>query len=224
MKRKSFTLIEVVIGMTLFTTLLTVLLSVLCRSSYTSHALSKKRETLEKLVYARARIQRLLRSAAHTNKQYHCFFTKESSSSDRGECLIFSFDNGVQREIRYALYCLARLHVDAQHNLAITCWPTPRANPMRHVPKDRRKEVILPGVGSMKMAFFWGIQKKNTTASGRPAPFKKWVEQWNKEYEILPNLVRLTLTPKKENDWEKHEGTFYFLLPQTIDSISYKDQ
>ena len=227
MRRKSFTLIEVLIGMTLFATLLTVLLGVLCRSSYASHTLAKKGETLEELVYARTRIQRLLRAAmpiSPRNKKYHCFFTKESSSADRGESLVFSFDNGVQREIPFALHCLARLHVDAEHNLAITSWPTPREGPMRGAPEKRRKEVILPGVASMKMEFFFGTQRKpKPTASNRSVPYKKWVEQWSKEYEILPNLVRLTLTPEKPNDWGEGERTFYFVLPQTIEYISYSD-
>lgn len=196
LRKRSLTLIEILISMTLFSLLLTSLFF------WYRHFTDKKRE-LERIKspyleerYLFQRLQRILPQSQPP------FFTDQDS-------LVFCFDRGIYSDPKLSGRVLAKLYRDSHsHALSLGIWQAPETkekNPSQTL-------TLLDGVEELSFEFYSPpdpFQKPvDPQEIGNPRPQPGWQKTWN--FDHLPALVKITL---KHNDDSRD---LYFDLREPI--------
>lgn len=161
-------------------------------------------------------------------KQDFVFFSvgDEGLTKPGSQSLIFTFDNGVSLDKEVANHALGRIYLDKDGNLMLAYWPSPKRWENGTIP-PMRKEVLMEGVENLHFEFYIppeklekkkapaadnaqpdqkkadnaALPKKETVAESKPTPQPKgdWRrDNWLKEYETLPAMVRVYVSLPKE--------------------------
>lgn len=183
--KRSVTLIEMVIAMTLFSALITSLFF------WYSH-ISRKPDT-ESLLEKRYCLERL-----------STFFSKATLDSKKGlttfhtndNSLIFTFENGAYEEPLLSDIVLARLHHDkVSHLLSLTIWPQPTKDRVLIHPSITFP--LLHNVKEIDFNFFYPPNPLSGPVSPHEIktchPNSGWQKQWRAEFQALPALIKLTI-------------------------------
>ena len=211
-RRRSFVLIEVVIAITLFALLMTVLFGIFSRYVSTDDALNKARARYEKLVLANTKLQRAFLKSLHSIPDHHYFYLDDANN------LVFTYDNDIENHEQYPAGVLAKLYIDDKNNLSLAIWQ--HTNEKQEQCPDRfRKDIILENVSSVEYTFFKAPMEqkvKNTrtkTEEAPDVPQGRWVETWPRNLKVAPTLVKITLQPDN--------NTFWFILPKEVKPAIY---
>lgn len=214
--KRSFSLVEALVAIALFSLVVGTLFGLFRHNVRISEELNTIKQNSERLRRTHFRLQYLFSKLIFKSQDCHVFYSpskKAKSESDAGQSLIFTFDNGTDRENGFSYDVLARLYLDEEKNLSLAIWPNPKLKQSQ--PESIRKEVLLDGVESMSLEFWKGkLLKTNVPAE----KLEKWLPTWDEEYKELPTLVRMTL--KYETRRGKEEVLFSFLTkPTDINAI-----
>jgi hypothetical protein len=195
LKRASFTLLEVLISLTLTTIILGVLLS----AYFQAESLSRDGERLQREIQPKralsARLDEIFIDLEPPKQNEQFFFTPVE-----GE-LLFSYHNGANLDPSFSGEVLGRLFVDDKGHLVMLTWPPRKLWPEGGFPPFRR-EVLLEEIETIAFRFF-------ATAQGTTAA--RWVDIWPKEAQDLPGIIELTITPRNATP-----EIFLFFVPQKI--------
>lgn len=151
------------------------------------------------------------------------FFTSELAlSKGVSQSLVFSFNNGVDRDPQFANEVLARIYVDEKHCLCLAIWPLTSLK-QGLSPSIMRKEILVDNVLSLRFSFYQPPDEKKLTVQTsdiqtgdlqkKPSPGKH--QEWLQDYQQLPRLINLLLTMKGD---ESNPVVFSYLLP-TLDPV-----
>ena len=209
MKRRSISLIEVIICLTLFSFLLSTLF-------FWYRSFSKQKETFQQLKwplmeerYAFQRLQTMIPSA-----QSPLF------SADAESGLVFIFNRGAWQDPELSDTVLARLYLDTQHaSLCLGIWPDPTKDeePTR---SPSQTMVLLEGVTQLSFKFYCPPNpfKKPVDPEevGNPRPKERWQSNWQADYHKLPALVKVIITRKSCTSLDERTIKYTFDLPETI--------
>lgn len=266
-QRRCFTILELLIAMTLTIVVLSFLTYFYQQVSAMNTEMDKTQTDSFERRYIEYRLSRILpRTVSPTDRNVSfLFFTnpdpggifKEGTTS-----LVFTFDNCVQLNKEMAYLVIGRLYLDRDGNLILAKWPVAkRWNPGEIPPMH--KEILMTNVDSLAMSFYVPpesgkyriqpskvIEEKEIQPPGEkipenqplqgsePAPEKeekqktpkveipaelhgRWVEEWKKEYQQLPAIVKVTVVRKLEREKEETLN-FAYPLPLTQQPIIYE--
>lgn len=155
------------------------------------------------------------------NKLYSCFYTP----SEQGQ-LIFTFDNGIDKDPLFSSQILGKLYVDEVHRLCLTMWPLPgRWNSQ---PPMVRREILLDHVDSLAFSFYYPPPPHPLEIN--PGPIIQGLEhpepqmgmqtKWLLAYRKLPAIIKLNIRyQESDDDIPIH---FSFLLPGSQKTIKIK--
>lgn len=195
LKIRPFTLLEVLISLTLTTIILGVLLS----AYFQAESLSREGEKLQREIQPKralaARLDEIFLNLEQPKANEQFFFMPVESE------LLFSYYNGANLDPAFSGEVLGRLFLDDQGYLVMLTWPPRKLWPEGGFPPFRR-EVLLTGIDQIGFKFF------ATATESQPA---RWVESWAKDVQELPGIIELTITLK-----DSSEESFYFFVPQKI--------
>lgn len=194
-QKRLFTLLEVLISLTLTTIILGVLLS----AYFQAQSLSRDGEKLQREIQPKralaARLEEIFFNLETPKLNEQFFFTPAE-----GE-LLFSYNNGANLDPAFSGEVLGRLFLDDKGHLVMLTWPPRKLWPEGGFPSFRR-EVLLENVEAVQFQFF-ATAKDTLTA--------RWVESWTRESQDLPGIIQLMITLKGSS-----AETFFFFVPQKI--------
>lgn len=215
-KKKSYlTLIEIMISAALILFLASSLMGFYRFALSTQTSAKKLSLEAMQTLYTREHLSHILTNATakKTNKPFW-FYTSEQ----KGEpSLIFTYDAGAKANPLFSNTVLGRLFLQKGELILLT-WPTVASSREPHAPM--LLEVIAENIESIQWSFY-NLTETNKTETPIANEIDKqgWVDQWPKEKDKLPALLRLKIKQKN-----KKEEIFTFplthFIPQTH-QVSY---
>jgi Protein of unknown function (DUF1494)/Prokaryotic N-terminal methylation motif len=204
MKKRSFSLIEMVISFALLSLLLTTLF-------FWYHSLSKRREEV-------GRLRAPLMEERYTHQRLQWVIPKAESPFFIGEdgSLVFLFDRGPCPLPDLSGKVLAKLYHDPSlRTLCLSIWPKPTQDNLRQLPMQT--VVLLDGIASCSFEFYSPPDPfqlpVDPDAVGSLEPTAGWQNQWRAAYQSLPAFVKLILVRDSQQGLEERSIEFLFDLP-----------
>jgi type II secretory pathway pseudopilin PulG len=238
-KKRSMTLIELVISMGLIILLLTTLTYFYGQVGKLSIQAEAAQKGNFELRYLEGRLQKTLPNAlgeTDVSESPFTFFTSNDLGgllAENTPSLVFIFQNGVSLNPQLANHVLARLYLDKQKRLCLAKWPSPdRWDQTKSL--KAHQEILMENVESLSFSFYVvpernrTIIEKTAKKSARPEalvePENKgeWIHEWKKEYAHLPAMMKVLikyLIPGKD---EAEELVFAFVLPNSQKLVVYE--
>jgi hypothetical protein len=190
MKKKSFTLVELIIGFFFFTIVSCCFFGFLLTHSYLEKKVDMLQQKIERLSQAEFRLKELFNGALFTfstkqNPQNY-FFTEEKKLKKTAPALIFTFDNGVDKVPEFSCDPLGKLFFDEKKKaLVFITWPNPAKFPPHDYAEFFRKEVLLEPIENYTIQFCKVLDSADEKCG------VQWVEEWNKGEKKLPLLIKI---------------------------------
>jgi hypothetical protein len=207
MKKRSFTLLEVVTSLGLFSVLAALLIGWFCFLHDVDCRIEKSQSEQKQLLTTYRRIEKLFEV---TNEERFFplpfFTTYESYSRPAGApCLVFYFDHGIQQEPLFSGKLIGKLyHNSKDETLELHFWPLPRENYIYD--NQGRKVTLLENVKQIDYLFYYPKNFSlavNPQDVGNTIPLEGWQKEWKQSYQKLPAQVKLTVKweQKKRDDF-----------------------
>jgi len=221
-RRRSFILVEVLVSTMLFIMLLTVIFGIFWRTSKVNQSIAKIRTANEEMLLTQSRLQGLFSNMVF-QELYRPYFFIENSKYANSPSLVFTFENQIHTNYAFSNIVLGKLYLE-ENKLCLGIFPHPKK--ADGPPKEMRKEVLLDGVTDLEFSFFLAPVDKDEEQEEaenkgndktKKAPSGRWTNDWLKDYEMPPTLVKLTV--RKTND---EPYLFWFFLPNEIEAILYE--
>lgn len=204
-----FTLIEVIIAMSLTAVILTTLTYFYMQIQEINTKAEKSLQNVYQIAYLQNRLAAVLPKAIAENnaKNDFLFFTTDNANSDTikqgTSSLIFTYDNGTDMNKSLSNNVVGRLFLDNNKRLILATWPSyirwkEGTNP------TMKKEVLLENVDDLSFSFFVannvdrgkvvGSQEKNQKKKiAKPEPPNTWIKDWRFEFYELPAIMRVQI-------------------------------
>lgn len=209
-KKRAFTLIEIMISMSL----VSILLTFLAYTYYEINLLNIFTEKTEKkafqLRYLENRLYQIIPNVLSSKNRDHIFFSSHSCENflkSGNPYLIFSFDNAINIiDSNFSNHVIGRLFLDREGKLILTIMPNVEKLELKdNIPIS--KEVLMENVKSLNFSFFSWNQKseeqnENMLQKG------EWVSYWKQEYQQLPALLKIKLIYLDQKEEKIREMVF----------------
>lgn len=219
MKRPKFTLIEVLVALTLTGLLLSALFGVYWQIQVATRVGLKAEERNFHLLYAQMRLTQVLSAIeADTQKrgekQAEYFFYL----SENPQALTFTYDNGTGAGADFSNSVIGKLLLNNKEQLVLYTWPAISRHPEENPPF--RKEILLEKVLSVEYSFYRPPQPKmegrdidpGNTSDG----YNTFTDFWPLERYAAPAVIKMTIEQK-----ELKPITFTFAMPSQTQRIVY---
>jgi type II secretory pathway component PulJ len=175
LKKRSVTLIELIVAMALTTGILVTLTFFYRQVVMIGVEMERTESENFNARYIESRLATILPKAVSKTdqKKDFLFFSvgDEGITKPGSQSLIFTFDRGVNLNKEFANHDLARLYLDNQGNVVMAYWPSPKRWDGDKPPME--KEVLLQGVDNMVFEFYIAPERQkkeeeteNTEQSG----------------------------------------------------------
>jgi type II secretory pathway pseudopilin PulG len=212
-KKPAMTLLEVLIGMSILSFLLVIIFGFF-RELTVLQAWNQQQElnTFHQR-YVEHRLEKIFANIANESDAINKFIfyidPPQTKVSDFPS-LVLSYINGARLNPTQAGFILARLYVNAQHQLCLVSWPYPQEGKEPFY-EEMQKEILMEGIESLKWECFAAPDDQKTE-------FKRlvWLEEWLYAYKELPVLLKLSLTLQNQE-----KMTWVFHLPVSEKSNHY---
>ena len=224
-KRKQFfTLIEILIALSLTVVLLTTLTFFYRQVMELNSKTEESQKESFKKRYAENRLSAIFPQAvSEKNKKKDFFFF---TVADLGGffapgspiSLIFTFNNRVHLSKKFSQHVIGRIYLDPMGRLCMATWPS--SNQWDEgVNLPMHFEVLLEEVESLKFWFFVAPQRKWILESGstttppktppnpevvvviNPSPEGGWLHEWSQDYKQLPAIVKIEVMRKGKQEY-----------------------
>lgn len=199
--RRSFTLLEVVISLSLTGFLLFILIGSFTHTSAFRIKLEKAKREVHARVHVQERLTALFSSLCWESEEGEQ--TESVFYTDRDSSLYFLFDNGLEEKDSFSGKVRAKLFLDPKHKLQLII--TGKRG-------EQRKELLAENIAALSWQFFDSVGRKRTAS-------------WSKESLDLPALVFLTLSSDssaKKKSAAQREFRFGFILLNPDSIIEYR--
>ncbi len=166
MRKRHFTLLEVLISLTCLMMLLGILTFFYRYIDLLNRKTDREQQELFKDIYVENRLAHILPAIGREQ----CFTTDNS--------LYFIYDNGESLDKLYGCNALGKITLTQQNELVLYIWPHPKRwgeiDNLTH-----KKEVLYTGAEKIEWDFFSGEHYSST---------------WPKERKEIPAIIRITLS------------------------------
>lgn len=219
LKKHPFTLIEVLVGLTLTALLVGILTGSYREIAKINQEVASTRQAIMAPLYVHKRLgETLARAVMHPEAAGAKEFFFTSVLGDKSPSLVFTYNQGVDMNPAYCGIVLARLYVTDEGHLTLASWPiTSLEEP---TPTSSRVEVLLEGVKTWSLAFYQpppigtmpvDVQEIEMGRE-KTTPQPRWQEAWPITHQELPAMVRLDLTLHSENSGNQELSLTYPLV------------
>lgn len=189
-------LLEVLMAAGLFAILLSTLLGTYFRLTRMTEQTRLWKESVQNHLDLQSRLERLFNhilpiedEQTDKNKEHTYFFTESPlPGRSRSTSLVFTYDNFLDQSADYSSTQLARLYINEEKQLCLTCWP----QLYDHKSIKERTEVLAESIENLEMLFYWPPQSDEEEQMD-VKPNIGMQTTWLKNYKQLPAIVWLTL-------------------------------
>jgi type II secretory pathway pseudopilin PulG len=230
-KKRPLVLIEVLIAISLLALLSAFLFMALRQTMAWSHLNEEASRNEEVISNAHQLLARVFSGAVIEETQnvkdeedQRFFFTVDSPTS-----LVFTFNNGVDRDPKFSNVVLGKIYLDHHHHLCLAIWPLP--NRWKSFSPDQVRHVILlDHISSLQFSFYHPPQstppivqpQEIQTGKMKKNPLPGEQNVWLQDYQQLPSIVKLIVVANHTKSPEK--VVFSYLLPSTEKTIFIADE
>lgn len=138
-KKAAFSLVEVIVSLTLFAIVLTAIFSLYKHNALYLNELSRARKASDTLHIAQTRLSQIFSNLTfHKNRIFYT--SRQSLAETKNPSLVFTFDNGVDANNHFANSVFGKLFLDDKKRLCLVLWPDKELFP--HEEKTMRKEIL----------------------------------------------------------------------------------
>ena len=202
MRKKYFTLIELIIALGLASILFMSLFSYYYQMSRNRMILNQEVQKVEKWKLLESRLSIVLskingiKRKTMNEKTNRLFFYSSIDNS-----LVFTYDNGADLDPRFSGLVLAKLIV-IDDNLYLVRWPIHEKKENFIGEQLEQREVIFTGIKNLQ--FYFSSREKNM-----------WIFPWGYDHKgALPDFIKLRMSFSGEKD--------FFLVFQMHNSLNHK--
>lgn len=198
-RRRFFTLLEVLIALSLAVMITGVLLYYYYQMSQVSALSDKATQRAFQMRYLQDRLQDLtLRMSPPKDKNSYFFLGSNAPGifQSEGANLIFSYNNGVVFDQNLSNEVLGRLFVDPKGKLTLMTWPS-RDKWEAHTIPPFHKEILAENIQKIEFDFFTGASDPREQNPFDLAP-GRWEHNWRREFKALPAMIRFKVTPMNQ--------------------------
>ncbi len=179
-KKNFFTLLEVVVLVSLFSIFVVVILRFFSHYTLVDNYLEKHRNSLNAIKYTHQELlsifSSLLPSSLISDKEHPIpLFTMKTKNMKHAE-LFFFFDHGIDPESKFSGPTYGKIGIDDQKNLLLTLWPYPLEKKC-----SARSKILCKNIDSMTFEFL------EASIGSNPKNY------WPKNSKNLPYLLKITL-------------------------------
>lgn len=204
LRRRFFSLIEVLISLALMSIILTTLSYFYYQVNLLHIASQKEQSKAFRLRYAESRLGDTLPKTVSPKDPLNDFYFYTSTSSESiyqqgSHYLVFTFDNCVNLvDPLFSNHVLGQIFVDNKKNLTLSLAPSPNKWETNQ-PVPVQREVLLENVESISFELFAPPEHTNqndpssTTEQEVPETTGGWVQEWKQSYNRLPAIVKILL-------------------------------
>ena len=234
-RRRCFTMLELLISMTLTVMILGVLTYFYQQMTMAGVVLDRQQGKNFEERYVEHRLGTVLPHAtapSEKNGNFHFFTTNSAAaiSMPGSPSLVFVFDNCVQSDKDMAYLVIGRIMLDQQGRLLLVIWPSEKRW-VENEPIPQSYEVLMEGVKELSFSFFVPpIKGKTDLKTGSPRkeseqdPFEgnrgRWIDTgWMAEWRQLPAMIRIRVVV--EVNGEDEELLYAFPFPNVEQPITY---
>jgi hypothetical protein len=220
-RKRGLTLLEIMIASVLTAMVIFSLLFFYRQVGEISLQTDRVRDEHFKMRHVEGRLMRIFPRAISAKDELTFFsFDDDKLGKEGSQTLIFTFDNDITLDKRFANTVVARLFVDPEGRLWLVYWPSPKRWTGQTAP-PAKWELLLDGVKSVSYEFFIApdreeapetpsqtppkegeVKKEEPKPTETIEPFPKgdWRKQpWVKEFNKLPAMVKMVVVMDKEN-------------------------
>ncbi len=197
-KKRFFTLIEVIVSLTLITIVITILFGYFTKISKVEQEI----EDIKKIVYKKSNLQIRLNNifAQLYSKDFNQIpFYTEVEKNEKNLSLCINFDNGVDPDPNFSDVVKAKIFIDKNSNLILEIWSKDKKT------KITRKEILFTAVNNLEYKFLSSndLQMKSYEIE-KITDTLYWYNFWPKERNTTPSVIYMKIN--KDLD-------FAFFLP-----------
>lgn len=202
-KKKPFTLIEVLIATTLTSVMLYMLLSIYSQCQKIDRQNSQTRQLSYEMQMLASKLSSIIPFTYydHGKPNHYFFFTSNEPYNPNSQSLVFCFNNGSQYDKPFSSDVIARLYLDEQRHLALAIWPHKASWKEGSLP-IAKKQILLEEVEELSFEFFATPPKEfssiESLGQGVPDTTENLISEWKKEYQTTPATVHIHITKNGE--------------------------
>jgi hypothetical protein len=208
MKKRSFSLLEVLIGLALSSILFAVLLGAYFQAQYAAIKVAKEEKDRFPEKFLLHRLSEVfLNLSQDVDQTAQFFYTLDLAESlGNAPALLFSYDNGMVLTPWLSGNVLGLLFLDQDKNLTLITWPS-RDKWADDKPQKMHREVLWSNIEIVRFDFFY-VPENNGEAGKAPS----WLRgAWPKEIKGVPAAIELFLETS-----EKKNHSFLFPIPSQL--------
>jgi hypothetical protein len=220
-RKRFFTLIEVLISMTLMAFLSTTLFFWVRFALTTNRSFQDTKWIYLEEHYCFERVEALLSKSIYQKDsptKIHTFFSHENR-------LVFTCDFGSNPQPKLSKDVLAELFLDEDHILSIAVWPVPlKGSKIEETPHSVLP--LLDHVEKIEYSFYFPpepsllIVKPEEVGAIRPK--EGWNDTWDKSFGKLPALAKIIIHRQKKGSEDAHTVDFLFEISSSRHPIFIK--
>lgn len=191
-QKRFFTLLEILIALSLSLIIMGVLLSYYFQMSRVNILSDQAAIKAFEMRTVQNRLQDMVRRILPP-KEKRFFFTGGNDPAlflTGTSNLIFSYDNGIVFDEALSNETLGRLFVDPENNLTLMTWVKRDKWEDNVIPRFH-SEVLLTGVTGFVIKFFAAYQDNPDLPE---LSLGNWPDHWQREYQQLPALIQFVIT------------------------------
>jgi hypothetical protein len=209
-RRRFFTLIEVLIALTLMAFLSTTLFFWVRFALTTNRSFQDSKWVYLEERYCRERLEELFSKSVYDLKspleEKHTFYSRENSC-------VFVTDLGTNPSPLLSKHVLIELYLTDDHLLAATLWPVPIKD--KKIATDPSLTLpLLSAVDKIELSFYCPPDPSPLIVKpaeiGPYKPTSGWNSVWKKEAECRPALIKLVIHRQKIGSEAAHKLVFLF--------------
>lgn len=210
-KRRLFTLLELLIAMTLTMLILSALAYFYRQFDAINQEMDVQQEELFKQLYLSTRLADILpKTTAPKSESDSFFFYTAPAGTEGSPSLVFSYNNGIKLDPDFSQDVLGRLYIDKDKRLCLAVWPSVARWGDLHTP-PMKSEILMEPVESLAFRFYippkkdrkkvWEQAKMDVKIAENFTSTEggEWRTDWPASWEQLPAIIEITLVTDKSS-------------------------
>jgi len=186
-KKRFFTLIEVIVSLSLITIILTFLFGYFSKITKVEQDIEDLKKIVYKQNHLHIRLNNIFANLYAKEFDENVFYTKFEKNK-KNLSLIINFDNGIDPDPNFSEIVKAEIFIDKKNDLILEIWPNDKKI------KTTRKELLFSNVNKLEYKFLScsDLQmKKSVLEQITDSVF--WYDSWPKEKKSLPSVIYVKL-------------------------------
>ncbi|NGX48705.1 MAG: hypothetical protein K940chlam5_00295 [Candidatus Anoxychlamydiales bacterium] len=200
-KKKNFTLLEIIISLFLITIIITFLFGFFSKIMKLEKNIEEKKSKILAINHAQIRLTQVFSNVYQSDFITKSPFYTKNSQNSKGLVVYITYDNKIDSDPNFSLIVKAKLFVNDNNELRLETFS-------RDENQKSRVETLLKGVKRIEYEFLSNSDSKlKKYKSKKSSKNICWFNFWPKKIELLPSAIKIKIIKNE------YSLDFAFFLP-----------